>query len=72
MLPAVEKRNAPELMGVLGEAQRYIMSSVLRWVRVRVGSLADRWILGSDRIKDSMFARICKETRKQLENKKIR
>lgn len=60
MLPAVENKKAPELMGVLGDAHRYIISSVFRCVRVSVGSLAERWIFGKERTNDSMFARICK------------
>lgn len=60
MLLPEKNGKAPNwlLIGVLGEAQMYMKSSDWRWVRLRVGSEALRWILGRERARDSREARI--------------
>lgn len=51
-------------MGVFGEAQAYrLKSSVWKPARLRDGSEALRWILGSERANSSIEARIWDEIR---------
>lgn len=50
-------------MGVLGEAQAYkLKSSVWKPARFNEGSEALRWILGKERARSSMDAKIWKNT----------
>ena len=60
MFPVVKNGNEPncELSGVFGDGHNESKSSVPKWVRLRLGSDNDLWILGSAPISCSKITKI--------------